>query len=227
VPLILERGPEWFNAQGNEKNGGPKLYCVSGHVKRPGTYEAGMGKITLRQLIEDEGFGGGIPNGRKLKAVVPGGSSTPVLTADEIDVNMDFDSLAKAGSMLGSAGTIVMDDTVCMVWMAQKLTYFYKHESCGKCSPCREGTGWLLRLLNGIEAGRGTEKDLDLLNNVCDSIGGKTLCPFGDAAIAPPLSTLKKFRAEYDYHVREKRCWKQVAPTFAEALARTPAAATP
>ena len=138
VPLILERGPDWFNAQGNEKNGGPKLYCVSGHVARPGTYEAGMGKITLRQLIYDAGYGAGIPGGRKLKAVVPGGSSTPVLTADEIDVAMDFDSLGKAGSMLGSAGTMVMDDTVCMVWMAQKLTYFYKHESCGKCSPCRE-----------------------------------------------------------------------------------------
>jgi NADH-quinone oxidoreductase subunit F len=221
VPLVLEKGPEWFNAQGNEKNGGPKLYCVSGHVVRPGTYETGMGKITLRQLIYDAGYGGGIARGRKLKAVVPGGSSTPVMTADEIDVAMDFDSLAKAGSMLGSAGTIVMDDTVCMVWMAQKLTYFYKHESCGKCSPCREGTGWMLRILNGIEGGRGTEKDLDLLFGVCESIGGKTLCPFGDAAIAPPLSTLKKFRAEYEYHVREKRCWRQVATTFEEALAHS------
>jgi NADH-quinone oxidoreductase subunit F len=121
--------------------------------------------------------------------------------------------------MLGSAGAIVMDDTVCMVWMARKLTYFYKHESCGKCSPCREGTGWLLRILDGIEEGRGTEKDLDLLAVVCDSIGGKTLCPFGDAAIAPPLSTLRKFRAEYEYHVREKRCWKQAAATFEEAVA--------
>jgi NADH-quinone oxidoreductase subunit F len=222
VPLVLEKGPEWFNAQGTEKNGGPKLYCVSGHVARPGTYEAGMGKITLRQLIYDSGYGAGIAGGRKLKAVVPGGSSTPVLTADEIDVTMDFDGLAKAGSMLGSAGTIVMDDTVCMVWMAQKLTYFYKHESCGKCSPCREGTGWMLRLLNGIEAGRGTEKDLSLLAEVCDSIGGKTLCPFGDAAIAPPLSTLKKFRAEYDYHVREKKCWRSVAKTFEEALSLSP-----
>lgn len=219
VPLVLERGPEWFNAHGTEKNGGPKLYCVSGHVTRPGTYEAPMGRISLRQLIYDPGYGGGIGRGRKLKAVVPGGSSTPVLTADEIDVNMDFESLSKAGSMLGSAGAIVMDDTVCMVWMARKLTYFYKHESCGKCSPCREGTGWLLRILNGIEEGRGTEKDLDLLDVVCDSIGGKTLCPFGDAAIAPPLSTLKKFRAEYEYHVREKRCWKQAAATFEEAQA--------
>jgi NADH-quinone oxidoreductase subunit F len=219
VTLILERGAEWFAAQGTEKNGGPKLYCVSGHVKRPGTYEAPMGKITLRQLIYDSGYGGGMREGRKLRAVVPGGSSTPVLTDPEIDVAMDFDSLAKAGSMLGSAGTIVMDDSTCMVWMARKLTYFYKHESCGKCSPCREGTGWMLRLLDRIEEGAGSERDLDILWNVCDSIAGKTLCPFGDAAIAPPQSTLKKFRDEYEYHVREKRCWRRVAKTFEEAKA--------
>jgi NADH-quinone oxidoreductase subunit F len=221
VPLILEKGPEWFAAQGTEKNGGPKLYCVSGHVKRPGTYEAGMGKITLRELIYDPRYAGGIKDaGRRLRAVVPGGSSTPVLTADEIDVAMDFDSIAKAGSMLGSAATIVMDDSVCMVWMAQKLTYFYKHESCGKCSPCREGTGWMLRLLERIESGQGTEKDLETLWGVTDSIGGKTLCPFGDAAIAPPQSTLKKFRDEYEYHVREKRCWRSVAESFEEARAK-------
>jgi NADH-quinone oxidoreductase subunit F len=158
-------------------------------------------------------------DGRQLRAVVPGGSSTPVLTDTEIDVAMDFDSLAKAGSMLGSAGTIVMDDSTCMVWMARKLTYFYKHESCGKCSPCREGTGWMLRILDRIEEGAGSERDLDVLWNVCDSIAGKTLCPFGDAAIAPPQSTLKKFRDEYEYHVREKRCWRGVARTFAEAKA--------
>jgi NADH-quinone oxidoreductase subunit F len=142
-----------------------------------------------------------------------------VLTASEIDVALDFDSVAKAGSMLGSAGTIVMDDSTCMVWMAQKLTYFYKHESCGKCSPCREGTGWMLRLLGKIEEGQATPKDLDTLWEVCDSIGGKTLCPFGDAAIAPPQSTLKKFRDEYEYHVRERGCWRRVAKTFEEAVA--------
>jgi NADH-quinone oxidoreductase subunit F len=219
VPLILERGPEWFASYGTEKNGGPKLYCVSGHVERPGIYEAPMGRITLRQLLYDPGYGGGIRGGRKLRAVVPGGSSTPVMTADEIDVAMDFDSVAKAGSMLGSAATIVMDDSVCMVWMAERLTYFYKHESCGKCSPCREGTGWMLRLLEKIEAGQGTEKDLEVLWKVADSIGGKTLCPFGDAAIAPPQSTLQKFRKEYEYHVREHRCWRKVAKTFEEAEA--------
>ena len=178
-----------------------------------------MGRITLRQLIFDEGYGGGLREGHKLRCVVPGGSSTPVLTADEIDVNMDFDSIGKAGSMLGSAGTIAIDDSTCMVWVAKKLAYFYKHESCGKCSPCREGTGWLLRLLDKIEEGQGTERDLEVLWNVCDSIAGKTLCAFGDAAATPPLSTLTKFRAEYEYHVREKRCWKTVAKTFAEAQA--------
>ncbi len=220
VPLILDKGPDWFAAWGTEKNGGPKLYCVSGHVQRPGTYEAPMGRVTLRDLIYKPEYGGGMKNGRKLRAVVPGGSSTPVLTADEIDVAMDFDSIAKAGSMLGSAATIVMDDSVCMVWMARKLTYFYKHEWCGKCSPCREGTGWMLRLLDRIENGLGSEKDLETLWGVSDSISGKTLCPFGDAAIAPPQSTLKKFREEYEYHVREKRCWRSVAKTFEEAKAR-------
>ncbi|MBI3932620.1 MAG: NADH-quinone oxidoreductase subunit NuoF [Acidobacteria bacterium] len=219
VPLILERGAEWFAAYGTEKNGGTKLYCVSGQVKRPGTYEAPMGRITLRELIYDEKYAGGLLPGRKLRAVVPGGSSTPVLTAGEIDVAMDFDSLAKAGSMLGSAATIVMDDTTCMVWMAERLTYFYKHESCGKCSPCREGTGWMLRLLNRIEEGQGTERDLEILWNVTDSIGGKTVCPFGDAAIAPPQSTLKKFREEYEYHIRERQCWRKAARTFEEARA--------
>jgi NADH-quinone oxidoreductase subunit F len=220
VPLILTRGADWFANYGTPKNGGPKLYSVSGHVVRPGSYEAPMGRVSLRDLIYGEGYAQGIRGGRKLKAVVPGGSSTPVLTASELDVAMDFDGVAKAGSMLGSAGTIVMDDSTCMVWMATNLTYFYKHESCGKCSPCREGTGWMLRLLQRMEAGEAKESDLDLLLKVADSIGGKTVCPFGDAAIAPPQSTLQKFRAEFEYHVREKQCWRKVAPTFAEALAR-------
>ena len=226
VPLILTRGVEWFAAYGSEKNGGPKLYSISGHVARPGSYEAPMGKITLRELIYGEGYARGIGGGRKLKAVVPGGSSTPVLRADEIDIPMDFDGVAKAGSMLGSAGTIVMDESTCMVWMAKNLSYFYKHESCGKCSPCREGTGWMLRLLTRIEAGQGQPSDIDMLFKVADSIGGKTVCPFGDAAIAPPQSSLAKFRAEFEYHVREKRCWKTLAPTFEQALARSGAAVT-
>jgi NADH-quinone oxidoreductase subunit F len=217
VPLILDKGAEWFAAQGTEKNGGPKLYCISGQVKRPGVFEAPMGKITLRQLVEEARFAGGVNDGRQLRCVIPGGSSTPVLTPDEIDVAMDFDSIGKAGSMLGSAGTIAIDDSTCMVWVAKKLAYFYKHESCGKCSPCREGTGWLLRLLEKIEDGRGSERDIQLLLDVCDSIMGKTVCAFGDAAATPPLSTIKKFREEYEYHVREKACWKAKYRTFAEA----------
>jgi NADH-quinone oxidoreductase subunit F len=219
VPMILERGAEWFASYGTEKNGGPKLYCISGHVARPGVYEAPMGKITLRQLIYD--YAGGIPNGRKLKCVIPGGSSTPALTPGEIDVAMDFDSLGKAKTMLGSAGTIIVDDSVCMVWLTERLSYFYKHESCGKCSPCREGTGWLLRLVSRIEAGQGTEKDLDTIAQVCDSIAGKTVCAFGDAAMTPPSVNMAKWRAEFEYHVREKRCWKSVAGTFEEALAKS------
>jgi NADH-quinone oxidoreductase subunit F len=221
VPLILEKGPDWFAAQGTEKNGGPKLFCISGQVQRPGVFETGMGKLTLRELIYDDKYARGLLPGRKLRAVVPGGSSTPVLLPSEIDVAMDFDSVAKAGSMLGSAATIVMDDTTCMVWMAQRLTYFYKHESCGKCSPCREGTGWMLRILTKIENGQAEMRDLDQLWKITDSIAGKTVCPFGDAAIAPPQSTLKKFRDEYEYHVREKGCWRRVAKTFEEAQARS------
>jgi NADH-quinone oxidoreductase subunit F len=216
VPLVLTRGADWFAHYGTEKNGGPKLYCVSGHVARPGVYEAPMGQLTLRELVFGSGYGGGVPGGRALKGVIPGGSSTPILRADEIDVALDFDSIARAGSMLGSAGTIVVDDSVCMVWLARKLTSFYQHESCGKCSPCREGTGFLLRLLDRLEAGRGTEKDLDTLADVIEGIAGKTLCPFGDAAIAPAQSTLAKFRAEYEYHAREKKCWKSSSATFAE-----------
>lgn len=221
VPLILDKGAEWFAGYGVEKNGGPKLYCVSGQVKRPGVFETPSGKITLRDLIYGADFGQGLREGRTLRCVIPGGSSTPVFTPDQIDVPLDFDSVIKAGSFLGSAGTIVIDDSTCMVWVARKLAYFYKHESCGKCSPCREGTGWLLRLLDKIEEGQGTERDLEILVDVCDSIAGKTVCAFGDAAQTPPITTLKKFREEYEYHVREKRCWKQVAPTFAEAKARS------
>jgi NADH-quinone oxidoreductase subunit F len=188
-------------------------------------YEAASGKLTFRQLIFDEAYGGGLREGRKLRCLIPGGSSTPVFRADEIDVPMDFDSVAKAGSFLGSAGTIAIDDSTCMVWVARKLAYFYKHESCGKCSPCREGTGWLLRMLDKIEEGKGTERDLEILLQICDSIAGKTVCAFGDAAATPAFSGMRKFRDEYEFHVREKKCWKEVAPTFAEAQAKVGAGA--
>jgi NADH-quinone oxidoreductase subunit F len=205
VPLIIEKGAEWFAAIGPEKNTGPKLYCVSGHVKRPGTYEAPM-TVTMRDLIFDPKFGGGMRDGRSLKAVIPGGSSVPVLLPDELDIPASFDGVAKAGSLLGSAGIIVMDDTTCMVWAAENLLHFYKHESCGKCTPCREGGDWLHRVLGKIERGEGQMKDLDLLLSVSNNILGKTLCAFGDAAATPVLSTIKTFRAEYEAHIREGRC---------------------
>jgi NADH-quinone oxidoreductase subunit F len=208
VPLILINGPEWFAGLGPEKNGGPKLYCISGHVVRPGVYEASM-HATLRELIYD--YAGGIRGGRALKAVIPGGSSTPVLPPDAIDTPASFDGLAKAGSMLGSAAMIVMDDTTCMVWAAENLMHFYRHESCGKCTPCREGSDWMLRILHKIERGEGEMRDLELLESVATNIAGKTLCPFGDAEVAPVLSTLRHFRHEYDAHIREGRC-PRVAP---------------
>jgi NADH-quinone oxidoreductase subunit F len=217
VPLILHRGVEWYAAIGPEKNTGPKLFCVSGHVRRPGVFEAPM-SVTLAQLINE--YAGGVPEGRTLKAVIPGGSSTSVLLPNQIDIPASFDAVAKAGSMLGSAAIIALDDTTCMVWVAKNLLHFYAHESCGKCTPCREGADWLLKLLTRIEVGEGQMKDIDLLLSVCGNIGGKTLCPFGDAEIAPVLSTIKHFRAEYEAHVREGRCtvpasWRSSTPVLA------------
>ena len=205
VPLIVQHGPEWFAALGPEKNGGPKLYCVSGHVKRPGVYEASM-DVTLRELIYGDEYCQGMREGRTLKAVIPGGSSVPILLPDQLDTQASFDAIVKAGSMLGSAGAIVLDDTTCMVWLAENLLHFYKHESCGKCTPCREGTDWLFKLLHKIENGEGEMRDIDLLTSVSNMVGGKTLCAFGDAAVTPVLTTIKHFRHEYEAHVREGRC---------------------
>ncbi len=205
VPLIVQNGPEWFAALGPEKNGGPKLYCVSGHVKRPGVYEASM-TITLKELIYGDQYCQGMRDGRALKAVIPGGSSVPILLPDQLDAQASFDGVQKAGSMLGSAGIIVLDDTTCMVWLAENLLHFYKHESCGKCTPCREGTDWLFKLLRKVESGQGSMRDVDLLVNVSNMVGGKTLCAFGDAAVTPVLTTIKHFRHEYEAHVREGRC---------------------
>jgi len=203
VPLIVANGPEWYAALGPEKNGGPKLYCVSGHVRRPGVYEASM-HVTLRALIED--YAGGVREGHTLKAVIPGGSSVPILLPEQLDVPASFDGVQKAGSLLGSAAVIVMDETTCMVWLAENLLHFYRHESCGKCTPCREGTDWLYQILRRIERGEGSMRDLDLLGSVAGNIAGKTLCAFGDAAATPVLTTLKHFRQEYEAHVREGRC---------------------
>jgi NADH-quinone oxidoreductase subunit F len=214
LPSILLNGAEWFAGLGPEKNGGPKLYCVSGHVKKPGVFEASM-RTTLRELIYD--YAGGIRDGHQLKAVIPGGSSVPILLPDQLDVAASFDDVAKAGSMLGSAGIIVMDDTTCMVWAAKNLLYFYKHESCGKCTPCREGGDWLYKILTRIENGEGEMRDIDLLTSIGNNIAGKTLCAFGDAAATPALTTVKNFRAEFEAHVREGQCtlpadWRAAKP---------------
>ncbi|HEV8317015.1 MAG TPA: NADH-quinone oxidoreductase subunit NuoF [Vicinamibacterales bacterium] len=217
VPSIVLNGADWYSSLGPEKNGGPKLYCVSGHVKKPGVYEASM-YTTLKELIYD--YAGGVLDDHPLKAVIPGGSSVPLLLPDQLNTPASFDAVQKAGSLLGSAGIIVLDDTVCMVWLAMNLLNFYRHESCGKCTPCREGTDWLLKLLQRIERGEGQPKDLDLLFGVSSNITGKTLCAFGDAAATPVLTTMKLFRGEYEAHVREGRCvlpaeWRARQPVLA------------
>jgi NADH-quinone oxidoreductase subunit F len=219
VPLVVLNGPEWFASLGPEKNGGPKLYCVSGHVKRPGTYEASM-HTTLRELIYGEQYAQGMLGGRAFKAIIPGGSSVPLLLDEHLDTPASFDAVAKAGSLLGSAGLIVLDETVCMVWLAMNLLHFYRHESCGKCTPCREGGDWLYKLLQRIERGEGRPRDIDLLFGVANNIVGKTLCAFGDAAATPVLTTLKLFRHEFEAHVREGRCtlpseWRARQPLMA------------
>jgi len=203
VPHIVSRGADWFKSIGPEKGPGPKLYCVSGHVERPGTYELPMG-TSLREILYTHC--GGIPGGRKLKAVIPGGSSVPVFTADEIDVPMDFDSVAKAGSLLGSAGIIVMDDTTCMVRTLEVIARFYHHESCGQCTPCREGTGWLHKVLRHLEEGTGREEDLQLLIDISNNMMGNTVCVLADAAAMPTISFVKKFGEEFAEHVKLGRC---------------------
>jgi NADH-quinone oxidoreductase subunit F len=203
VPFIIKNGADWFKSFGSPKNTGPKLYCVSGKVKKPGVYEFPMG-ITLKELIYEHC--GGITGDRKLKAVIPGGASAPMLTPDEIDLPLNFDAVMKAGSMLGSAGIIVLDETVCIVDAVWRLSKFFAHESCGQCTPCREGTNWMESILDRIERGDGRQQDADLLLDMADNIGGKSLCALGDAAIGPVISSVKKFRDEYLHHVTHKSC---------------------
>jgi NADH-quinone oxidoreductase subunit F len=203
VPFILREGVERFAGMGTARQGGTRLYSVSGHVNRPGLYEAPAG-VTLRELIET--YGKGAPPGRKLKAVVPGGISAKVLTADEIDVHMDFDSLMGAGTMAGSAGVIVMDDSTCMFEALRSAARFFAHESCGQCSPCREGTGWIHRIMGRIAEGKGTPRDLDDLLTIARDMEGKTICVFADAAAWPVQSYISKFRSDFDEHIRTGRC---------------------
>ena len=202
VPHIISKGTDWFKSIGTEKSSGPKLYCVSGHVRNPGVFELPMG-VPLKELIFDHA--GGILHNRKLKAVIPGGSSTPVLTESEIDINMDFDSVAAAGSMLGSAGIIVMDEYTDMVDACYNLSKFYAHETCGQCTPCREGVPWMKTILGRITNGKGRRRDIDLLLDICKSIEKRTICPFGDAAVAPVKSYIEKFREEFDYYIEYKK----------------------
>jgi len=202
VPYILVNGAAKFAAMGTERSGGTRLFCVSGQISRPGVYELPI-NIKLSALIE---HCGGVKNGKKLKAVIPGGASAPMLRADEIDVCMDFDSLAKAGTMAGSGGVIVMDESTCIVEAAAVLLKFYEHESCGQCSQCREGSHWLARMFHRIENGGGNSQDLDLIADICSNMAGQTICAFADAVTGPALSSVKKFRQEFEEHIKLKCC---------------------
>jgi NADH-quinone oxidoreductase subunit F len=197
VGPILANGVDWFKSFGNEKSPGFTLYSLSGHVTRPGQYEAPLG-ITLRELLD---YAGGVRAGHDLKFWTPGGSSTPLLTAEHLDVPLDYEGIASVGSMLGTKALQIFDETTCVVRAVRRWTQFYAHESCGKCTPCREGTYWLVQVYERLETGRGTPEDLDTLLDIADAINGKSFCALGDGAAAPILSSLQYFRAEYEAHL--------------------------
>lgn len=203
VPFIIQNGGDWFLELGKPNNGGTKIFSISGDVEKPGNYEIPLG-TPFSTLLE---MAGGMKGGRKIKAVIPGGSSMPVLPGDVMmATDMDYDSIAKAGSMLGSGAVIVMDETRCMVKSLLRLSYFYYEESCGQCTPCREGTGWLYRIVNRIEHGEGRPEDLDMLNSIADNIQGRTICALGDAAAMPVRAFLKHFHEEFEHHITQKSC---------------------
>jgi NADH-quinone oxidoreductase subunit F len=203
VPVILEKGGQWFLELGTPTSGGTKIFSVSGHVNRAGNYEVPMG-TPFKDLLE---LAGGVRNGNALKAVIPGGTSVPVMPAEAImAVDMDYESLSKVGSMLGAGSVIVMDETTCMVRALERISAFYYEESCGQCTPCREGTGWMYRVVRRIEHGQGTQEDLDKLTSIANNIDGHTICALGDAAAAPVISFIKHFRDEFQYHIEHKRC---------------------
>ena len=203
VPWIVANGGEKFASLGVEKNGGTRLIGVSGPVNRPGVYELSAG-VLLREVIYTHA--GGLKDGKALKAVIPGGSSTPVLRPGEIDVTFDIESMGKIGTMPGSGGVIVIAEGTCMVRALSVLMKFYAHESCGQCTPCREGTGWLAKVVGRIENGQGREGDLELVLDVCDNMMGRTICPLADAAVMPAQSFIWKFREEFDRHIRDQKC---------------------
>jgi NADH-quinone oxidoreductase subunit F len=203
VPFIFKIGPEAYAGLGKPNNGGTKIFSISGDVERPGNYEIPLG-TPFAKLLE---LAGGMRGGKKIKAVIPGGSSAPVIRGDVMmETDMDYDSIAKAGSMLGSGAVIVMDDTRCMVRSLLRLSYFYHEESCGQCTPCREGTGWMYRMVKRIEEGQGRPEDLDVLNSIADNIQGRTICALGDAAAMPVRAFIKNFREEFEYHIEHKHC---------------------
>src|SRR6516162_8728311 len=203
VPPIIQGGGEWFAGLGTPKNGGTRLFCMSGELKRPGVYELPMGYNLKKMIFE---VSGGMVEGKTLKGVVPGGSSVQILTADEIDVAMDFDAVLKVGSMLGSGGVIVIDDQMCIVKFALRVTQFYQHESCGWCIPCREGTDWMKKTLMRMHAGGGVARDIDNLQYLAENMLGRTFCPLGDAAAMPIISYVQKFRKEFEDHLDGKPC---------------------
>ena len=203
VPWIVRKGVEWFRSMGTDKSPGPKIFSVSGRVKRPGNYELPLG-VTAREVIME--VAGGLPSGAQLKAWTPGGSSTPFLTADHLDTGLDFESVQAAGSLLGTGAVMVLDERTCMVGACLNLTEFYAHESCGKCTPCREGTFWMERVLRRLEHGQGRKEDLDLLADICGNMFGRVFCALGDGATSPIVSSLKYFRDEFEQHVTEGGC---------------------
>jgi NADH-quinone oxidoreductase subunit F len=211
VPSIIEHGAEWFRQWIHERSAGFRLYSISGHVNRPGIYEAPM-TITLGELLEGEQYGQGIRNGNKLKFAIPGGSSVPWLLPDQIDTVMSIEGVAAAGSMLGSAAIIVCDETVCPVWALMNLAHFYRHESCGQCTPCREGTAWMFKIIRRIEAGKGQKGDLELLERLAGTgigsglIQGRSICALGDAAAMPVASAIKRFHDEFARHIEQGAC---------------------
>jgi NADH-quinone oxidoreductase subunit F len=210
LPHIMSRGPEWFAAIGSPpKSTGTRVFCVSGHVKRPGNYEVPMG-MTVRELVYE--YAGGMRSDKPMKAFIPGGASAPFLTPAHLDVKLDFEHVAAAGSMLGSGGVTVMEEGTSMVWAALRLMEFFYHESCGKCSPCREGSSWLVQTLRRILAKRGRMEDLETLLDLCKNIAGRTVCAFGDAAVAPIQSTLKYWRQEYVDLVNEADAANLIRP---------------
>jgi NADH-quinone oxidoreductase subunit F len=205
VPSIIERGSGWYMSIGNPpRNTGPKIFCLSGRVNRPGNYELPLGAVTLRELIDD--FGQGVIDGKSIKGVLTAGVSAPILTPDKLDTRLDYDSVQAAGSMLGSASLIVLDEDTCIVRAAALMEEFFRHESCGKCTPCREGTSWLFKILTRIETGSGKTGDLDLLLSVSGEISGKVLCALGDFATSPVVATVKQYREEYEQHITDGRC---------------------